>query len=65
MFEDTDRKPVIPIVYQDFLSVVSLVTKGDGVPRTNHMRARMNLAKEAIQEKNRIIVKHKVILLGW
>jgi hypothetical protein len=29
------------------------------------MRARMNLAKEAIQEKNRIIVKHKVILLGW
>ena len=31
--------------------MISLVTKGGGVVRTKHLQARMNLAKEAAQEK--------------
>jgi hypothetical protein len=51
------REPMVPVTYQDSLSVVSLVMKGGGVPRTKHLRARMNLTKEAIC-KNWIVVKH-------
>jgi hypothetical protein len=41
----------VPIVYQDCKAVISLVTIGGGVTRTKHLRARMNLGKEMIDEK--------------
>lgn len=40
-----------PMIYQDFTSVISLVTKGGGVVRTKHLRVRMNLCKEAYDEE--------------
>jgi hypothetical protein len=46
-----------PILFQDCSSVVQLVTTGGGVPRTKHLRARMNAAREAIQE-NRVQITH-------
>jgi hypothetical protein len=41
----------VPIVYQDCKAVISLVTIGGGVTRTKHLRARMNLGKEMVDEK--------------
>jgi hypothetical protein len=46
-----------PLVYQDSTSVLTLITQGGGATRTKHMRARVYLAKESIDE-NRIEVKH-------
>jgi hypothetical protein len=46
-----------PVVYQDCSAVVSLVTKGGGKTRTKHLRARMNLAKEMVDE-DRVDVIH-------
>ena len=46
-----NRSMGIPIIYQDSTSVITLVTKGGGVVRTRHLRARMNLGQEAIQDK--------------
>jgi hypothetical protein len=46
---NTEKKS--PIIYQDSTSVISLVTKGGGVVRTKHLRVRMNLCKEAVDEK--------------
>jgi hypothetical protein len=40
-----------PLFFQDSTSVISLVTKGGGVVRTKHLRVRMNLCKEAVDEK--------------
>jgi hypothetical protein len=40
-----------PLIYQDSTSVISLVTKGGGVVRTKHLRVRMNLCKEALEDK--------------
>jgi hypothetical protein len=40
----------IPTIYQDSTSVISLVTQGGGMARTKHLRTRMFLVKEAIQE---------------
>ncbi len=40
-----------PVIYQDCTSVIDLVTKGGGVVRTKHLRARMNVGREAIAEK--------------
>jgi hypothetical protein len=40
----------INIVYQDCNAVVSLVTRGGGVTRTKHLRVRMNLGKEMVDE---------------
>jgi hypothetical protein len=39
-----------PVIYQDCQAVISLVTKGGGVTRTKHLRARMHLGKEFIDE---------------
>jgi hypothetical protein len=47
----------IPIVYQDNTSVISLVTIGGRVTRTKHLRARMCLVKEAVDEK-KLRIKH-------
>ncbi len=47
----------IPIVYQDNTSVISLVTIGSGVVRTKHLRARMGLVREAIEQR-KLEIKH-------
>jgi hypothetical protein len=48
-----------PIVYQDCTSVIDLVTKGGGVVRTKHMRARMNVGREAIlEERIKVVYCH-------
>jgi hypothetical protein len=39
-----------PIVFQDCKSVISLVTIEGGNTRTKHLRARMNLGKEMVDE---------------
>ncbi len=46
-----------PTIYQDCNAVVSLVTNGGGQTQTKHLRARMNLGKEMVDEK-RVIVKY-------
>jgi len=46
-----------PIIFQDCTAVIQLVTTGGGIPRTKHLRARMNAAREAIQQ-DRIQVVH-------
>jgi hypothetical protein len=51
------RKALIPVIYQDCTSVISLITIGGGVTRTKHMRARMNLGKESVNEK-RVLVRY-------
>jgi hypothetical protein len=37
-------------IYQDCSAVVTLVTKGGGITRTKHLRARINLGGEAVEE---------------
>jgi hypothetical protein len=46
-----------PTIYQDSTSVIALVTKGGGIVRTKHLRARMYLCKEALEAK-RIKVRY-------
>jgi len=53
----TMKKVKLPTIYQDCNAVVMLVTKGGGQTRTKHLRARMNLGKEMVDEK-RVIVKY-------
>ncbi len=48
---------LLPIVYQDSTSVITLVTQGGGVTRTKHLRVRMHLAKESL-EKKQFLIKH-------
>lgn len=49
-------KPIpTPIIYQDSTSVISLVTRGGGITRTKHMRARVNLGKECFDERRAIV----------
>jgi len=45
------EEKIPPLIYQDSTSVISLVTKGGGVVRTKHLRVRMNLCKEALEDK--------------
>jgi hypothetical protein len=46
----TKKKLEVPMAYQDCKAVVSLVTIGGGKLRTKHLRARMHLAKEMVDE---------------
>jgi len=46
----TGKKANVPIIYQDCSAVVTLVTKGGGITRTKHLRARMNLGKEMVDQ---------------
>ena len=39
------KQAKMPVVYQDSTSVISLITKGGGIMRTKHLRARMFIAK--------------------
>jgi hypothetical protein len=54
----TRKKVSVPVVFQDCNAVVSLVTLGGGKLRTKHLRARMNLGKEMVDEK-RVLVQYK------
>jgi hypothetical protein len=48
-----------PIIYQDCTSVVDLVTKGGGVVQTKHLRAWVNISREAIlEERIKVIYCH-------
>jgi len=40
----------IPLIFQDSTSLISLVTKGGGVVRTKHLRVRMHLCKEGVDQ---------------
>jgi hypothetical protein len=52
----TMKKQKPPMIYQDCNEVVTLATKGGGMPRTKHLRARMNLGKEAVEEKRAMVI---------
>jgi hypothetical protein len=47
----------VPVIYQDCTAVVTLVTKGGGMARTKHFRARIHLGRESVQDK-RVIVEY-------
>ena len=55
----TGKKVNVPIVFQDCSAVVSLVTLGGGVTRTKHLRARMHLGKEMVDEKRLKVIYKK------
>jgi hypothetical protein len=46
----TKKTTKMPVIFQDCYAVVTLVTKGGGKLRTKHLRARMNLRKEVVDE---------------
>jgi hypothetical protein len=46
----------IPIILQDNMSTISLVTKGGGKPRTKHLRVRQHLIKGKVSGKEISIV---------
>jgi hypothetical protein len=52
-------KQRVPTIYQDSTSVISLVTRGGGVMRTKHLRARMNLGRLEAVTENRIEIVYK------
>ena len=57
--EFVSRKKIEPsVVYQDCNAVVTLVTKGGGKLRTKHLRARMHLGKEMVDEGRIAVVSH-------
>ncbi len=55
----TQRSVPMPTIYQDCSAVVSLVMKRGGKTRTKHLRARMNLAKEMLDEARAEVVHVK------
>jgi hypothetical protein len=57
---DTINKPT---VFQDCTAVVQLVTTGGGIPRTKHLRARMNAAREVIQQEQIQVVYCRAALM--
>jgi hypothetical protein len=40
-----------PLIFEDCTAVISLVTLGGGVARTKHLRVRIAICKEALDEK--------------
>jgi hypothetical protein len=46
----------IPLILQDNMSTISLVTKGGGKPRTKYLRVRQHLIKERVSGKEISIV---------
>ena len=49
------KKALVPIVYEDFTSVISLITIGGSITRTKHLRARMHIAKELVELKEILV----------
>ncbi len=47
----------LPVTYQDYTLVISLLTKGGGVTTIKNLRARMNLREKAVYE-DRVCVEH-------
>jgi len=45
----------VPLIYEDCTAVISLVTEGGGVVRMKHLRVRMELCKQALQEKKFVL----------
>jgi len=39
------------MIYEDCTAVIALVKEGGGVARTKHLRVRIELTKQALQEK--------------
>jgi hypothetical protein len=54
----TKKTTKTPVIFQDCNAVATLVTKGGGKLRTKHLRARMNLGKEAV-DKGRLKVVYQ------
>jgi len=52
----TNSPVQIPVIFQDSTSVISLVTKGGGIVRTKHLRVRMHLCKEGVDQRRFKIV---------
>ena len=50
------KRVVLPIVYEDSTSVISLVTKGGGFTRAKHLHARMNLVKESLELRRSLVL---------
>jgi hypothetical protein len=50
------KKQKPPTIHQDCIPVVMLVTKGGGISRAMHLKARMNLGREMIEEKFAMVV---------
>jgi hypothetical protein len=46
----TGKETKTPVVFQDCKAVISLVTIEEGITHTKHLRARMNLGKEMVDE---------------
>ena len=63
----TNAKFVPPVIYQDCTAVIALVTECGGVVRTKHLRVRMELCREGLQQ-NRFgilcVPTHKMIADG-
>ncbi len=55
------EKLLTPIIHQDSTSVITLVTQGGGVTRTRHLRNRMHLVKEAVDDKRLEICHCKTV----
>jgi hypothetical protein len=55
VLNERSRNP--PLIFQDNTSVIDMVTSGGGITRTKHMRTRLYLMLEVIQE-NRITIRH-------
>ena len=47
----------LPVIFQDNMSTISLVTRGGGKPRNKHLRVRQELIKERISKKE-IEIRH-------
>jgi len=45
------KKTEVPLIFQDNISVISMVTTGGGITRTKHLRTRMFLVLESLKEK--------------
>ena len=47
-----DNKPIVPpTIYEDCTAVIMLAKDGGGVARTKHLRVRIELTKQALQEQ--------------
>jgi len=53
-----NQKLDLPTVYQDNTLVIMLVTSGGGITRMKHLRARMNLVKEAVMDHKTVKVAY-------
>ena len=51
----TNAKVQPPMIYQDCTAVIAFVNECSGVARTKHLRVRMELCLEALQQNNFVI----------